>query len=174
MQIQLSQNEIKDAIRKYVGTDLGINLVGKTLGVAFTATRGETGVIATLNIEVVKDNVIGAGVSTVIPGYTDRPAGSDNGLQLVGANAGNQAQTQDANTGATSTTTEASTTQSADTDNSATVIEETKSVPEEVAQAAEASAEILTSGDGTPAPEPVAETAAAASASTTTTSLFGG
>lgn len=68
MLIQLTQQEIKDAIHAYVVSEdgLGINLKGKTLTTNFTATRGEQGIIANLSIDKV-----GAAGDVDIPGYTN-------------------------------------------------------------------------------------------------------
>lgn len=59
MQIQLKQSEIIAAIKQYVVTQ-GINLNGKTVDIAFSATRGAAGIIADVSIEEVS-----------IPGFTD-------------------------------------------------------------------------------------------------------
>ena len=50
MLITLKQDEIVTALRLYVTTN-GINLNGKTLGVAFTAGRKESGLSAEISIE---------------------------------------------------------------------------------------------------------------------------
>lgn len=51
MLIQLTQDELKDAVRLYVTSELNINLDGKVLTTTFTATRGDAGVITNLSIE---------------------------------------------------------------------------------------------------------------------------
>ena len=61
MQIQLTQDELKDAVRQYVAKDF--NLEGRTLTISFTATRGDAGVITNLSIS--KDGDV------VIPGFTN-------------------------------------------------------------------------------------------------------
>lgn len=66
MDIQLKQNEIEAAVRRYVAETIGVNLTGKRLGVQFSMTRGAGGLIANLSIEDVSD--------VQIPGYTDRDA----------------------------------------------------------------------------------------------------
>lgn len=50
MQIQLKQSEIIQALKLYISTQ-GINLNGKTVEVAFTAGRKETGLSADVQIE---------------------------------------------------------------------------------------------------------------------------
>lgn len=66
MDIQLKQNEIEAAVRRYVAETIGVNLTGKRLGVQFSMTRGAGGLIANLSIEDSSD--------VQIPGYTDRNA----------------------------------------------------------------------------------------------------
>lgn len=63
MLIQLTQQEIKDAIHAYVVSEdgLGISLKGKTLTTNFTATRGEQGVIANLSIDKIGDTLNASG-----------------------------------------------------------------------------------------------------------------
>lgn len=65
MHIQLKQSEIETAVRQYVAGQ-GINLANKSLSIAFSATRGEAGIIANLTLEDMAD--------VQIPGFTDRPA----------------------------------------------------------------------------------------------------
>ena len=62
MQIQLKQSEIIAAIKQYIVTQ-GINLSGKSVEIAFSATRGAAGIIADVSIE-----------DTSIPGFTDSSA----------------------------------------------------------------------------------------------------
>jgi hypothetical protein len=64
MQIQLTQDELKDAVRQYIANDF--NLDGRTVAISFTATRGDAGVITNLTISKAGD--------VDIPGYTDAPA----------------------------------------------------------------------------------------------------
>jgi len=59
MQIQLKQAEIHIAIKQYIASQ-GINLAGKTVVIAFTAGRKESGLTADVSIE-----------DHDIPGYTD-------------------------------------------------------------------------------------------------------
>lgn len=66
MDIQLKQNEIEAAVRRYVSDTIGVNLAGKRLGIQFSATRGASGLVANLSIEDASD--------IQIPGYTDRNA----------------------------------------------------------------------------------------------------
>jgi hypothetical protein len=66
MDITLKQNEIDQAIRRYVTETIGVNLTGKRLGISYSATRGTAGVTASLIIEDSSD--------VQIPGYTDRDA----------------------------------------------------------------------------------------------------
>lgn len=61
MQIQLTQDELKDAVRAYVAKDF--NLEGRTLTISFTATRGDAGVVTNLSINKNGD--------VEIPGYTN-------------------------------------------------------------------------------------------------------
>lgn len=68
MQIQLTQDEIKEAVRHYVTSALGINLSGKTLTTTFTATRGEAGIVATLVLQKAGD-----ADAVEIPGFTNAP-----------------------------------------------------------------------------------------------------
>lgn len=62
MQIQLKQSEIITAIKQYV-VNQGINLSGKTVDIAFSATRGAAGIIADVSIE-----------DQAIPGFSDAVA----------------------------------------------------------------------------------------------------
>lgn len=50
MQVSLKQSELVVAVRNYL-TTAGINLAGKDVEVAFSATRGEAGILATISIE---------------------------------------------------------------------------------------------------------------------------
>jgi hypothetical protein len=50
MKIELTQEELKDAVRLYVTTELNINLDGKVLTTQFTATRGDAGIVTSLTI----------------------------------------------------------------------------------------------------------------------------
>lgn len=50
MQITLKQAEITEALKIYVQRQ-GLSLTGKSIEVNFTASRGDTGLIATLGIE---------------------------------------------------------------------------------------------------------------------------
>lgn len=50
MLITLKQREIEAALRQYVATN-GINLAGKTVDIAFTAGRKESGLSAEVSIE---------------------------------------------------------------------------------------------------------------------------
>lgn len=63
MDIQLKESEIKAAVRNYVAEKIGINLTGKSLGITFSATRGQ-GMVANLSITDASE--------TEIPGFTDR------------------------------------------------------------------------------------------------------
>lgn len=65
MQITLRQREIEAALKGYV-LQQGINLTGKTIAIAFTAGRKESGISAEIDIEE-------AGY-TGIPGYSDAEA----------------------------------------------------------------------------------------------------
>lgn len=64
MQIQLTQDELKDAVRQYVAKDF--NLEGRTLTISFTATRGDAGVVTNLSITKTGD-----ADQADIPGYTN-------------------------------------------------------------------------------------------------------
>lgn len=66
MDITLKQTEIEAAVRRYVVETIGVNLTGKRLGIQFSATRGASGIIASLSIEDVSE--------VIIPGFTDRDA----------------------------------------------------------------------------------------------------
>ena len=66
MDITLKQNEIDQAIRRYVAETVGVNLTGKRLGISYSATRGTAGITASLTIEDIAD--------VQIPGFTDRNA----------------------------------------------------------------------------------------------------
>jgi hypothetical protein len=59
MQIQFKQAEIVAALKQYIIAQ-GININGKTVEIAFSATRGAAGIVADVNIEEVS-----------IPGFTD-------------------------------------------------------------------------------------------------------
>lgn len=59
MQIQLKQSEIITAIKQYVANQ-GISLNGKSVEIAFSATRGAAGLIADVSIDEVE-----------IPGFSD-------------------------------------------------------------------------------------------------------
>lgn len=50
MQIQLKQSEIVDALKQYISKQ-GFNLAGKSVGVAFTAGRGTSGLSADIEID---------------------------------------------------------------------------------------------------------------------------
>jgi hypothetical protein len=50
MQIKLKQAEIVEAIKDYV-TKMGVSLANKEVSIDFTATRGETGLTADVDIE---------------------------------------------------------------------------------------------------------------------------
>lgn len=50
MQIQLKQVEIVEALKQFI-SQKGINLVGKTFGISFTAGRKEGGLSADISIE---------------------------------------------------------------------------------------------------------------------------
>lgn len=54
MQIKLKQAEIERAIRAYV-THMGVSLAGKDVKIDFTAGRGETGLVADVDIEEAAD-----------------------------------------------------------------------------------------------------------------------
>jgi hypothetical protein len=169
MDIQLRQSEIEIAVRQYVATQ-GLVLTGKRLGIQFSATRDkDKGIVANLTIEDVN--------TTVIPGFTDRPA--DATLQLVGtginsaadvSTVAGTAQAPAAGTIGAAIANVNATTAAADKasapDTAGTTAVDTgdvaKTVPEEAAQAAEQPAEAA----------PAADTAAAPAAATTT-SLFG-
>ena len=59
MQIQFKQSEIVAALKQYI-VDQGINLNGKSVDIAFSATRGTAGIIADVTIEEAQ-----------IPGFSD-------------------------------------------------------------------------------------------------------
>jgi hypothetical protein len=59
MQIQLKQSEIIAAVKQYIVAQ-GININGKSIDIAFSATRGDAGIVANVNIEEAN-----------IPGFTD-------------------------------------------------------------------------------------------------------
>lgn len=59
MQIQLKQTEIEKAIKAFISNQ-GINLVGKSVEIAFTSGRKDNGLSAEINIE-----------DGEIPGFTD-------------------------------------------------------------------------------------------------------
>lgn len=61
MQIQLKQSEIIQALKLYISTQ-GINLNGKTVEVAFTAGRRETGLSADIDIQDIEGNAVLGGV----------------------------------------------------------------------------------------------------------------
>lgn len=50
MQISLKQGEIENAVTQYISSQ-GINLSGKTVGLEFTAGRGERGLTVDITIE---------------------------------------------------------------------------------------------------------------------------
>lgn len=50
MQVSLKQSELTAAVRQYIAKQ-GINLVGKDVDVKFSATRGDAGIMATIDIE---------------------------------------------------------------------------------------------------------------------------
>jgi hypothetical protein len=62
MQIQFKQSEIIAALKQYIVTQ-GINLQGKSVEIAFSATRGAAGIVADVTIEEVE-----------IPGFSDAAA----------------------------------------------------------------------------------------------------
>lgn len=59
MQIQFKQAEIVAALKQYIAAQ-GINTAGKTVDIAFSATRGAAGIIADVTIE-----------DAAIPGFSD-------------------------------------------------------------------------------------------------------
>jgi hypothetical protein len=59
MQINLKQNEIENALKRYVSHQ-GINLAGKDISISFTAGRKESGISAEITIDDVD-----------IPGYSE-------------------------------------------------------------------------------------------------------
>lgn len=61
MQIQLKQSEIIQALKLYISTQ-GINLNGKTVEVAFTAGRKETGLSADIDIQDIEGNAVLGGI----------------------------------------------------------------------------------------------------------------
>ena len=67
MQIQLKQSEIIQALKLYISTQ-GINLNGKTVEVAFTAGRKETGLSADIDIQDIEGNAVLGG--TPMPTFT--------------------------------------------------------------------------------------------------------
>lgn len=71
MDIQLSQNEIKEAISQYVGGHVGIDMSNKKLDITFSATRYE-GTIAKLSITSLA--LAAAAAPATIPGYNDGTA----------------------------------------------------------------------------------------------------
>lgn len=50
MQVSLKQSELTAAVRQYIAKQ-GINLVGKDVEVKFSATRGDAGIMATIDID---------------------------------------------------------------------------------------------------------------------------
>lgn len=62
MQIQFKQAEIVAALKQYIIAQ-GINTAGKSVDIAFSATRGAAGIVADVTIE-----------DANIPGYTDSNA----------------------------------------------------------------------------------------------------
>ena len=170
MNISLSQKEITAAIRAYVSSR-GIAAVGMTMSeIKFMSTRNPAGITAELVLEDRLDN------SGDVPGYTDRPADPKPPV-VIGSEAGLSTEEKIAAEPTPGTIGAAiagvlETTAAADADaqvaaaDPAPAIDETevKSVPEEVAQAADAAV------DAAPA---VTETPAAATAPASTTSLFG-
>ena len=71
MLIQLRQSEIEEALKMYV-TSQGFSLAGKQVDIAFTASRGNNGITADLDItdaggvrQVNKDPVVAVEVSSV-------------------------------------------------------------------------------------------------------------
>jgi hypothetical protein len=62
MQIQFKQAEIVAALKQYIIAQ-GINTAGKSVDIAFSATRGAAGIVADVTIE-----------DANIPGYTDSSA----------------------------------------------------------------------------------------------------
>lgn len=62
MQIQFKQSEIIAALKQYIAAQ-GINITGKSVDIAFSATRGAAGIIADVTIEEVE-----------IPGFSDATA----------------------------------------------------------------------------------------------------
>ena len=59
MQIQFKQAEITAALKQYIAAQ-GINTNGKTVDIAFSATRGAAGIVADVTIEEAE-----------IPGFSD-------------------------------------------------------------------------------------------------------
>lgn len=59
MQIQFKQAEITAALKQYIAAQ-GINLNGKSVDIAFSATRGAAGIVADVTIEEAE-----------IPGFSD-------------------------------------------------------------------------------------------------------
>jgi hypothetical protein len=168
MNITLKQNELEAAVRQYVGQQ-GISFNGRSLtSIRFSATRNPAGFIA----EIVLEDKSLETTDTVIPGFTDRPAGTDTGLALVGTvnsaadvtTVAGTAQAPAAGTIGAAIANVVSTTAAADqVQTGANTDDVAKTVPEEAAQAAEA-----------PVDTAVATETAAAPAAATTTSLFGG
>lgn len=64
MKIQLKEAEVAAAVRQYIVSQ-GINLAGKTIDIAFIATRSGAGTVAEINIEEASD---------AIPGFTNEAA----------------------------------------------------------------------------------------------------
>jgi len=127
MQIQLTQDELKQAVRQFISKDF--NLAGRSLTISFTATRGDQGVIT--NLVLTNDD------ETVFPGYTDAP-------EAVKAQANGTAELKVINS-ATEVSTEAkvataSLPVAADTATTAAAVEKTE--PEQAAQQEEAEAAV--------------------------------
>ena len=59
MQIQFKQAEIVAALKQYIASQ-GINTAGKSVEIAFSATRGAAGIVADVTIE-----------DAAIPGFSD-------------------------------------------------------------------------------------------------------
>lgn len=66
MDIQLKQSEIDKAVRLWITENLRMDLTGKRLGVQFSMTRTQGGLVANLTIEDANEKEI--------PGFTDREA----------------------------------------------------------------------------------------------------
>ena len=68
MQVILKQRDIEQALKQYIASQ-GINLKGKTVNIAFTAGRKETGISAELDIDDISGYIPAAEDLTKDPEY---------------------------------------------------------------------------------------------------------